>query len=124
MCPSQVVEPVDHSSVRPNRALQRLKTRGTDFDEAFCPAPTLWRGIAHSRGDEPFRFEPLQRRVECTRRDGAAGTRRELRPNSRAVCGVTEANDREQNELLELSEVHSSHLYCNVGKTIGLSRTR
>ena len=93
----------------------RLKTSGTGECFSACSryghvalraTATLWSRVAHARRDQALCLEAIERGVQRTRGEGASRTIRQFRANCHAVCVVAESQNRQEDQLFELAEIH------------------
>src|SRR5690606_18917819 len=91
--------------VRAQRALDGGRAgRADGVVPLRAPAP-LGRRLAEARRHEALLLEPVQGRVERAGRGAPPGAAPDLVADRDAVRVVAEAQDREQDDLLELAEV-------------------
>ena len=83
---------------------QRVAAFAGDGDEALGAAAALGRGAAVAEGDQALVLHAVQRGVERARSGVAAGVGGDLAEDGDTVSLVAEAQDGEQDDLLEFAE--------------------
>jgi len=91
--------------IRPLRSRHGLDTSLRDLDVTLRPSAALRRGIAEARGDQPLLLEPIEGGVERTGCRLALGAGENLGADARPVRLVLQAEDREEHDLFELTEL-------------------
>lgn len=83
----------------------------------FSAAFVCW--LAHPGRDEPFAFETLERCVDGTNCGRTAGNGLDFDTNQRSVRAVTQAKQRQEHDMLKLTEILAlRHNFCiieNIG---------
>ena len=112
---SQDVKAFEESFVCRARTVERFSACSGHRDVAFRATATLWSRVAHARCDQALRLEAIEPGVKRTRGDGASRPGRQFRANRHAVCIVAESQDRQEDQLFELTEIHRiRHFNCIV----------
>src|SRR5690606_33693524 len=101
------------------RALDRVDARRAHRVIPLRSAASLRSRLAEPRRHEPLVLEPIERRIKCAGRRAASRPFLDLVSNGDAIGIVAETHDREQHDLLELSEIRvPAHFAYIVGQTL------
>jgi hypothetical protein len=112
---SQEVKTIEESFVRSTGAGECFSACSRHGDVALRATATLRSRVAHARRDQALCLEAIERGVQRTRGDGASRTIRQFGANRHAVCAVAESQNRQEDQLFELAEIHRTyHLNCIV----------
>jgi hypothetical protein len=84
--------------------LQRTDSGGRDLVMALSLAAALRRRLAETRPREAFVFETIERGMDSGHGDGAVALRFDFERHGRAVGVPAEAQQREEDKLLEFTE--------------------
>src|ERR1017187_9760150 len=98
------VEAFEQAAVGGLRAGEGVAAFAGDGDEALGAAAALGRGAAVAEGDQALRLHAVQRGVERAGRGVAAGLGGNLAEDGDAVRLVAQAQDGEEDDLLEFAE--------------------
>src|SRR5690606_19904899 len=98
-------KPFEKTLIRAQRTLDGRLAGRADGVVALRTTAPLGRRLAEARRHQTLALEPLQCRVERAGRSAASGAATNLVADRDAVRIVAEAQDREQDELLELAEM-------------------
>src|SRR5580658_6089109 len=117
MTHSRYVETFEKRAISALRTGNGADALGAHAKVSFGAAATLRRRIPEGRSHQGFLFEPFQRRVKRSRRRVAACAGGDLLSYCCAIGAIVEAQDGEENDLLELSQAGDGrHLNYSVGK--------
>src|SRR5262245_43565625 len=83
---------------------QRSKPVRLESKVLLAPAASLIRRLSNERRDKALRLQPVERFVDGTERDRPPGARVDLLPDRHAVRVVAEANERQEDELFEITK--------------------
>src|SRR5688572_4847463 len=111
---SQEVKTIEKSFVRRTGAGECFSAGSRHGDVALRATATLWSRVAHARRDQALCLEAIEGGVQRTRGDGASRTIRQFRANRHAVCVVAESQNRQEDQLFELAEIHRSCLVMDL----------
>src|SRR5580658_3365438 len=117
MTHSRYVETFEKRAISALRTGNGADALGAHAKVSFGAAATLGRRIPEGRSDQGFLFEPFQRSVKRSRSRVAACAGGDLLSYCCAIGAIVEAEDGEENDLLELSQAGDGrHLNYSVGK--------
>lgn len=117
MTHSRYVETFEKRAISALRTGNGADARGAHAKVSFGAAPALGRRIPEGRSHQGFLFEPFQRGIKSSGSRVAACAGADLLSYCRAIGAIVEAQDGEQNDLLELSQAGGGrHLNYSVGK--------
>ena len=103
--PSQhVFEPVRHGEPRLVRLLKSVDARRSDFEAPLRLATALRRRRADLPAQVSLLLQAIKAGVKSSARDRTASPHLELAGDRCAECAVLQPEDREQQDLLELTQ--------------------
>ena len=104
MAPSSLRQPVTHPFYTLKRLAKGSKTGRLDAKDALGPTLTFSTSLSFGRCNIALVFQPVQRGIDCSKRNGSVCSLFQFLANGHSICVIAQTSNGKNDQLLERPE--------------------